>query len=1640
MSRPNRRSASYEYQQIRPFDKASVMQGSSQRIVSDDVMIRSREPREDLEMFHLPIDKFDFFPNQEASHLQPRLPSQKIAYPLHDLRMAARNHSSLDQAPHFLEVAGQEGHLRSHSLEHRQISGQGLDRSLPNSETQPESGRSRSVSQSTITTKHQPQPQQQQTDYRPFYQNQHIYPLHNQEPFQAHPQTTQHGPGNQYGGTNPTTSTNEWLDEGANGDELPELDRLDNAEFVSPHALLPLDLLILKASVDHSNLPSKSLSTSLNSNAIGLIIGNYDYSSSLLALGHIRTQDSKSINMVAPPTLSSKLSSNVSLPPPAERYHALQDLVPLLTRPPKYHIRNNSDTSTNSTASTSSTVTSSKPNGQQRFLRYAMSTQATPTLSTQSKWLMGSVLAWLDYHGFNESWKETFRRNEISGNRFLELGNYKSDSAVWQLISQSLGSDGHNSVVDRFLLLLKSEQDNLPQPTLSSSTLFDVDQLTKAEYRKSSSALWAPTSNYSPGVKPRPISYIDPSSMKATKESSHSHKFFRKHHRNASSDSGKDSPLSSTTAHARGFDNSNNFSLAKKPLQQKGLVNVNASSPNTAGSRKSGLFSTLRKYGGEKAAGIVKQVHPPGQLTNNKSSHRLSTASFASLVPSAMKSEPVAKDVSRPELELPLKSQEDTISPKSAKSSVSFKEEEGVVPFFESKLSSRSASGEIKWEAMHHRYFPLPKVKQPNYQKLIMVTKDNCAFVPTSLNHEEMTNVALLKKRLYKALEIIEAGSITFHLTDFNANPGEAMSDDVLLLAVHQDFFVKIKVTQNINSPFGTGTFSSTSSDSKSFDTSGEYNGKMYPATPQYMLQDPRDSGVDYLNFKDHTPLTDISEMPAKAGAPKHTDKMPAFAPLKLNIPQNKKVPVTKTNDQHKILPLLNTKTVHGSADSLKPIVDNSGSFSVLRKEGREIDFDKRRQVATDSKAPRLIPNIYSSSMSDSAVSPISASTIRTLKDDNLISSPGTAMSRPNALKDEVSRTSSQGSDFERNGNIVAKRKAPPPPSKSNSLKIGNKLSMSSLRSLPAPSLRSDASYLGDSNHSIHISSKRDGLRRMSKSSAFSEPKIDFGDVPEFVDHSFSHSTNDVDDDDDDDDDNFFVKPLGSRSTSRSTLVDKTEHGDDDGDDVDDEFFMKKPAKLSQPPHESLQSHRSERTPRVLNKMNVRPPVEEVYNNLEKYFPNTNLDKPILDASTDVSASENAPARTSRKKSISRTFSNANMSPINPPEGAGDDEILYSDGPKLRRRMKTIRSVANEARIKRLASKRVVNPRVAHAEKSSTPVSLRRTNTKLWGQKVVEVTSAEIEKGFVSRMRNSTGDFEEFAWIKGELIGRGSFGCVYLALNVTTGEMLAVKQVVVQEQVSKKSESLQALHKEVETMKDLDHLNIVQYLGFEQKNNIYSLFLEYVAGGSISSCLKSYGKFDEPLVQFITRQVLEGLKYLHSNGILHRDLKADNLLLEIDGTCKISDFGISKRSQDIYSNDAEMSMQGTIFWMAPEVIHSMVEDKKQGYSAKIDIWSLGCVMLEMFAGQRPWSNEAVVSAIYKIGKTKLAPPIPNDLSSEAKDFLNRCFTIDSQKRPTAEELLAHLFMHIDPKYNFQETKLGQTIKFSSRRTMTHSRR
>ena len=331
----------------------------------------------------------------------------------------------------------------------------------------------------------------------------------------------------------------------------------------------------------------------------------------------------------------------------------------------------------------------------------------------------------------------------------------------------------------------------------------------------------------------------------------------------------------------------------------------------------------------------------------------------------------------------------------------------------------------------------------------------------------------------------------------------------------------------------------------------------------------------------------------------------------------------------------------------------------------------------------------------------------------------------------------------------------------------------------------------------------------------------------------------------------------------------------------------------------------------------------------------------------------------------------------------------------------------------------------------------RRRSTKLWGGRMVEMRSNGTNSvGIVPAGTNdSVGSNESvtqpvFKWVKGDLIGKGTYGRVYLALNATAGEMIAVKQVELPRTAADRDSSRQrnlvtALKSEIETLKDLDHPNVVTCLGFEETADTLSIFLEYVPGGSIGSCLRRHGKFEEDTASSFLNQTLQGLAYLHKQGILHRDLKADNLLVDFQGTCKISDFGTVRRSDHIYDNVADMSLQGSIFWMAPEVVSL----SRKGYSAKVDIWSLGCVVLEMLAGRRPWSDEEAVQAMFKIGAERRAPPVPPDvkLSKPAAHFLRNCFEIDPDRRPTAARLLEHVFAWPSPDWRFEDSALWRAL-------------
>ncbi|KAF8484517.1 kinase-like protein [Russula ochroleuca] len=416
-----------------------------------------------------------------------------------------------------------------------------------------------------------------------------------------------------------------------------------------------------------------------------------------------------------------------------------------------------------------------------------------------------------------------------------------------------------------------------------------------------------------------------------------------------------------------------------------------------------------------------------------------------------------------------------------------------------------------------------------------------------------------------------------------------------------------------------------------------------------------------------------------------------------------------------------------------------------------------------------------------------------------------------------------------------------------------------------------------------------------------------------------------------------------------------------------------------------------------------RPNPEEVLNWLEDFFPDHDLDKPVIEASsggTSPTAPESPPA------------------PI-PYNGKAADTRS--------RHKKSIRVVAEEHNLRQ--------DRTSRMQSSSAANVFRKRSTKLWDSRVEEITPGQITSGMPSIPDSPSASGTPapkpiFKWVRGELIGRGNFGCVYLALNASTGEMIAVKQVEIPRTASGKNDTwqvtvMEALKIESETLKDLDHPNIVQYLGFEETPNFLSIFLEYVPGGSVGSCLRKYGRFEENVTKYFTEQVLSGLEYLHSKDIVHRDLRADNILVEKTGVCKISDFGISKRADDIAKQNVLTCMQGTVFWMAPEVVNT----GKRGYNSKVDIWSVGCVVLEMWAGERPWHKEEAMAVIVKLYSSKQAPPLPSGitLSSQADDFRRKCFTMDPDERPSAAELRKHRYLIRPPGWVFSDFGGSQEV-------------
>ncbi|TCD65509.1 hypothetical protein EIP91_002557 [Steccherinum ochraceum] len=264
--------------------------------------------------------------------------------------------------------------------------------------------------------------------------------------------------------------------------------------------------------------------------------------------------------------------------------------------------------------------------------------------------------------------------------------------------------------------------------------------------------------------------------------------------------------------------------------------------------------------------------------------------------------------------------------------------------------------------------------------------------------------------------------------------------------------------------------------------------------------------------------------------------------------------------------------------------------------------------------------------------------------------------------------------------------------------------------------------------------------------------------------------------------------------------------------------------------------------------------------------------------------------------------------------------------------------------------------------------------------------------------RSSTSNKLLNAYQLGDSLGKGAFGQVYRALNWATGETVAIKEITLSN--IPKSEIGQIMS-EIDLLKNLNHPNIVKYKGFEKTREYLYIILEFCENGSLHNICKRFGKFPETLVAVYISQVLEGLVYLHDQGVIHRDIKGANILTNKDGCVKLADFGVaSSTAAGAVRDDAVV---GSPYWMAPEVI------EQSGATTSSDIWSVGCTVIELLEGKPPYHFLDPMPALFRIVQDD-CPPIPDGASPIVKDFLYHCFQKDCNLRISAKKLLKHPWM------------------------------
>uniref|UniRef100_A0A7S4RQ68 Protein kinase domain-containing protein n=1 Tax=Alexandrium monilatum TaxID=311494 RepID=A0A7S4RQ68_9DINO len=269
-------------------------------------------------------------------------------------------------------------------------------------------------------------------------------------------------------------------------------------------------------------------------------------------------------------------------------------------------------------------------------------------------------------------------------------------------------------------------------------------------------------------------------------------------------------------------------------------------------------------------------------------------------------------------------------------------------------------------------------------------------------------------------------------------------------------------------------------------------------------------------------------------------------------------------------------------------------------------------------------------------------------------------------------------------------------------------------------------------------------------------------------------------------------------------------------------------------------------------------------------------------------------------------------------------------------------------------------------------------------------------------------------WKQGESLGRGAYGEVFRAM--VAGRFMAVKKIPLDLSLNIKAaeKEINSLLLEINTLKRLKHPRIVRYHGCVRQDSeedpALLIFLEYMPSGSIKGVLTKFGPYGVGLVRKYTRQICEGLHFLHSEKIVHRDVKGANILIDTQGDAKLADFGACRELEALQSTvtNGLKSIHGSVYWMAPEVM-------KFKAGRRSDIWSMGCTVIEMITAEPPWPNLrvdklTVTETLRRIVDSEETPPLPEKIHHHCAAFLQQTLIRDYNQRPYTDKLLMHIFL------------------------------